>query len=118
MEILCLIVGNPLTHVVDSSRSGINPLNGSDTLNNQMRRFDINREQLQQNEQFVNWLVITLKMTCLHRLAFNGVPIPFGPKQIYSTIMALVASETTFAQKAAGSLLASQNRLMLARVIH
>ena len=99
----------------DSSRSGINPLNGSDALNNpDGDGFDINRDgELQQNEQFVNWLEYHIRSDLFTSTeSFNGVPIPFGLEtDLFNNISVSGTPEATFAQKAAGSLLASQNSI-------
>ncbi|MBL6891131.1 MAG: hypothetical protein ISR22_03680 [Candidatus Poseidoniaceae archaeon] len=96
----------------DSSRVGINPLNGSDAFKNpDGDGYDINHDGiLQSNEQFVNWLEFHIRTDLFNSTqTFDGVTIPDGfSTDLFENISFLGVPQANFAERAAGSILASQ----------
>jgi hypothetical protein len=96
----------------DSSRVGINPLNGSDAFKNpDGDGYDINHDGvLQSNEEFVNWLEFHVRTDLFdYNVTFDGVALPDGfVTDLFDNISFLGIPEATFAERAAGSILASQ----------
>ncbi|MEC8353875.1 MAG: hypothetical protein VXZ47_06010 [Candidatus Thermoplasmatota archaeon] len=97
------------------SRAGINPLNGSDALNNPDNDgFDIDRDGiLQINEAFVNYLEYHLRDDLFdteNPVDFDN--LPFGlTTDLFDNVGQNGYPEASYSQRAAGSYLASQNPL-------
>ena len=98
-----------------ANRAGINPLNGSDALNNPDNDgFDINRDGiLQPNEAFVNYLEYHLRddlFNLENPVDFDNLPFGFST-DLFDNIGANGNPEASYSQRAAGSYLAAQNSL-------
>ena len=99
----------------DSSRVGINPLNGSDALKNpDGDGFDIDRDGIiQQNEAFVNYLEYHLRYNLFDQdnpTDFNNLPFGFST-DLFTNVSNNGAPEASYAERAAGSLIATQNSI-------
>ena len=96
----------------DSSRVGINPLNGSDAFKNpDGDGYDIDHDGVSEpNEAFVNWLEFHVRNDLFsYNLTFGGESLPDGfVTNLFDNISDLGLPEATFAERAAGSILASQ----------
>ena len=99
----------------DSSRVGINPLNGSDAFKNpDGDGYDINHDgEIQQNEAFVNWLEFHVRTDLFNfNETFDGVSLPDGfTTDLFENISFLGVPQATFAERAAGSILSPQLKI-------
>ena len=97
----------------DPSRVGINPLNGSDALNNpDGDGFDINRDGiLQLNEAFVNYLEYHLKDDLFDENSpVDFSQLPFGlSTDLFSNVSNAGIPQASYPDRASGSLIANQN---------
>ncbi len=99
----------------DTSRVGINPLNGSDALNNpDGDGFDINRDGIiQSNEALVNYLEYHLRYDLFdpeNNVDFSQLPFGFST-DLFANVAVNGLPEASYAERASGSILASQNPL-------